>query len=137
MARMDRWTHPSLATRAPILDPNLMDGLESMGDMGVWAEVLGAGLDFLGKKKELEVQEDALKVQLQAAQKAKEVAQLQLAAAQAQRETAALEAAADKKRAEAKVAGFGLDVGGMMMPVLLAGAVAVMFFMQRGRRRRR
>lgn len=136
MARMDRWTHPSLARQAPILDAQLMDGLESMGDMGVWAEVLGAGLDFLGKKKELEVQEDALKVQLQAAQKAKEVAQLQLQAAQAARETAALEAAADKKRAEARTAGFGLDVGGMMMPVLLAGGVALLFFMNQRRRRR-
>lgn len=134
MARMDVWTHPALAQQTPLTDPNLMDGLESIGDMGVWAELVGAGLDFLGRKKELEVQEDALKIQLAAAQKAKEVAQLELQAAQAQRETAALEAAASEKRAQAKTAAFGLDVGGLMMPVAIAGAV--LLFMMTTKKRR-
>lgn len=151
MARMDPWTHPTL-TRS--LDAYLLDGLESMGQgvfragmepgmifepeeklgfAGTITSAIGMGLDFLAKKKELDVQEDALKVQLQAAQKAKEVAQLQLAAAQAQRETAALQASADKKAGEARGLAFGLDVQQLILPIAIAGGVALLFFMRRRR----
>ena len=144
MASMDPWTHPALHKVTPI-DPMLTDGLESMGQdipfiepekgLGVWTtalttQIIGAGLDFLSTSKQLDLQKDQIAAQLVAAQKAKEVALLQLEAAKVQREAAAAQATADAKAAEARSAGFGLDVGKLILPVAIAGGVALLFFMK-------
>ena len=122
---MDRWTHPALH-RVELTDPMLTDGLDGLGDLGLWQEIVGFGLDFLDKKGQLDAQKEQIKAQLAAAQTAKEVAQLQLQTAQAQKAAAVAKAEADAKAAATRQTTFGLDVGKMIIPIAIGGGALIL-----------
>ena len=135
MAHMDRWTHPALH-RVELTDPMLTDGLDGLGDMGIWQEIVGFGLDFLETKSQLDAQKDQLKAQMAAAQTAKEVAQLQLQAAQAQKAAAVVKAEADAKAAATKQSTFGLNVGKFIVPIAVGGGAILLFMLTMKKRKK-
>ena len=135
MAHMDRWTHPALH-RVALTDPMLTDGLDGLGDMGIWQEIVGFGLDFLDKKNQLDAQKDQIKAQLAAAQTAKEVAQLQLQAAQAQKAAAIAKAEADAKAVATRQTTFGLDVSKFILPVAIGGGAILLFMLTMKKRKK-
>ena len=143
-ASMDRWTHPALHKVVP-LDPMLMDGLEAMGNsaggtwtaqpeqqqLGLWGEIISSGLDFIGKSKELDLQKDQLKAQLAAAQEMKAAAALKLEAAKIDREAMQIQAVANTKAQQVSTAGFGLDVGKLILPIAAAGGVLLFMLLRK------
>lgn len=135
MAHMDRWTHPALH-RVALTDPMLNDGLDGLGDMGIWQEIVGFGLDFLDKKNQLDAQKDQLKAQMAAAQTAKEVAQLQLQAAQAQKAAAIAKAEADAKAVATRQTTFGLDVSKFILPIAIGGGAILLFMLTMKKRKK-
>lgn len=112
-------------------DAYLNDELGSLGF--AWSTVIGSGLDFLGKKKQLDAQKDALKAQLAGAEKARQVALLQLEAAKVAKEAAQLTATANAAKAKASAAAspLGFNIAGIGLPVIIGGALLALRLFKR------